>query len=323
MILFLYGKDTFRSREYMRKMIDKFKKDRDPDGYNVTVYDATKDQGPRILEEIGALPFLAEKRLVVIEHLLSSKQPALQKSLLEKIEEQTIPSSTILLLWESVDAIKGKDMKDLFERLKAEKYAQEFELLEGQKLEAWIAAEMEDRGGKMPHESIHFLVTHVGSDMWRLHTVIDQMLAYKDGQEITVKDLEEVVEKSVDDNIFSLVDAIVQKKQTLIFSLLEEQYRQGNDAGYIFAMVLRQFRILLEMKDVIERTGERNDAIIAKQLGIHPFVAKKSIPLVSKYTMADLTWVYEELLTLDRETKTGGGDQKTLLDIFIGRLCTR
>jgi hypothetical protein len=33
-------------------------------------------------------------------------------------------------------------------------------------------------------------------------TVIDQMLAFTKGEEITVKDLEQVVEKSVDDNIF-------------------------------------------------------------------------------------------------------------------------
>lgn len=323
MILFLYGKDTFRSREYMRKMIEKFKKDRDPQGMNVSHFDAQKDSGPRILEEIGALPFLAEKRLVVIENLLVSKQDELRDSLLKKIEELTIPPSTILLLWESIDTVKGKDVKELFDRLQKEKYAQAFDLLEGQKLEAWIAAEMEDRGGKMSHEAIHFLVTHVGNDMWRLHTVIDQMLAFTEGKEITVKHLEQVVEKSVDDNIFSLIDAIVQKRQQTIYQLLEEQYKQGNDAGYIFAMMLRQFRIMLEMKDVMERTGEKNDAVIAKQSGIHPFVAKKSIPLVNKYSIEELKWVYEELLKMDIETKTGGGDQKTLLDIFIGRLCSR
>ncbi len=321
MILFLYGKDTFRSRDHMRKMIEKFKKDRDPQGYNVTIFDATKDATPRILEEIGALPFLAEKRLVVIEQVLVAKQHDLRDALLKKIEEQTVPSSTVLLLWDSVDTVKGKDAKELFEKLKAEKYAKEFDLLDGQKLEAWISGEIQERGGDMSHDAIHFLVSHVGSDMWRLHTVIDQMLAYTKGEKITIQDLEEVVEKSIDDNIFSLIDAIVQKKQSAIFLLLDEQYRQGNDAGYIFAMMLRQFRILLEMKDSIERTGEKNDVVIAKQLGIHPFVAKKSIPLVSKYSMSELTWVYEALLTLDIQTKTGGGDQKTLLDIFIGRLC--
>lgn len=322
MILFLYGKDTFRSRDYMRKMIEKFKKDRDPQGYNVTVFDATKDQGSRMLEEIGAFPFLAEKRLVVIENLLQSKQADMQEALLKKIEEQTLPPSTILLLWESIDTVKGKDTKELFERLKAEKYAQEFDLLEGQKLEAWIAAELKDRGGKMSHDAIHFLVINAGSDMWRLHTVIDQMLAFKNGEEITIKDLEQIVEKSVDDNIFSLIDAIVQKRQQTIFSLLEEQYRQGNDAGYIFAMMLRQFRIMLELKDAIEKTNG-SEAVLAKELGIHPFVVKKSLPLVSKYSMDELKWVYEELLKLDIETKTGGGDQKVLLDLFIGRLCNR
>jgi DNA polymerase-3 subunit delta len=319
MILFVYGKDTFRSREYVRKMIEKFKNDRDPQGLNVSIFDATKDAGPRILEEIRTFPFLAEKRLVVIENILQAKQQVdLQKTLLKQIEEQTIPSTTVILIWDSGETIKEKIAKELFARLQVEKYAQEFTLLDGPKLEAWIAAEIQDRGGNMSHEAIHFLVMHVGSDMWRLHTVIDQMLAYKNGQEIAVKDLEQSVEMAVDENIFSLIDAIVQKKSAKIFALLEEQYRTGNDVGYIFAMLVRQFRIMLEMKDLLDRGGSSD---FAKELGLHPFVAKKTLPLVQSYSLDELTWVYEELLNMDIATKTGGGDQKVLLDLFIGRLC--
>lgn len=321
MILFLYGADTFRSRQHLNKMIEKFRKDRDPQGMNVVVVDATKDAQGRILEELGASPFLAEKRMVVIERLLSAKQPELQQTMLKKIEEQVLPASTIVVVWEEGNTFKTKDAKALFDRLQVEKYAQEFEEITGAKLQAWIAAEAQERGGKISHDAARYLVEHVGNDVWRLNSVIDQLIAFAEGRDIAVSDVEQFVDPATTDNIFALVDAIVQRNKKRIYPLLEAQYAEGNDAGYIFAMLVRQFRILLEIKDVMTRTGERNDALIAKQLGVHPFVAKKSMSLVQQYSMDELKHIYTELLDLDIGIKTGRGDQKTLLDIFIHRLC--
>jgi DNA polymerase III delta subunit len=59
---------------------------------------------------------------------------------------------------------------------------------------------------------------------------------------------------------------------------------------------------------------------MARSLDLHPFVVKKSLPLVRRYTMERLSSIYRELLEIDRETKTGAGDQSVLLDVFVGRV---
>ncbi len=79
MVIFLYGKDIFRSREHLKKMTAKFRADRDPQGYNVVRLDASAEsESSRIMNEMLASPFLAERRLAVIESLLSSKHKSLQ-----------------------------------------------------------------------------------------------------------------------------------------------------------------------------------------------------------------------------------------------------
>ena len=101
--------------------------------------------------------------------------------------------------------------------------------------------------------------------------------------------------------------------------MIREQYAKGEDAQFIFAMLIRQFRILLELRDLFDREDNLNSDVIAKQLGLHPFVVKKSLPFVKKYTLTELKRIYSSLLDMDIETKTGQGDQSVLLDVFVGR----
>lgn len=324
MILFLYGPDTFRSRDQLHKMMEKFRLERDPDGLNLVRLDATKETAGQILEQILALPFLAERRMVVVENLLESKHEELQEEMLRRIEEQRLSPANVLIFWEATDTFKKKNAKTLFGRLAEEKYAQKFDLLSGAKLEGWIAAEVKNRGGNIHHTAVGYIVDNIGSDMWQLNSLLDELVAFTahtDGpKEITRGEVELFLDKKGDDNIFNLVDAIVGKQSKKVFALLQEQYRLGAEVTYLFAMVLRQFRILLEMKDLLIREDRILSEVMAKRLGVHPFVVKKSLPLVNKYSFGELKNIYTNLLDLDKKIKTGQGDQQILFDAFVGKL---
>lgn len=319
MIIFIYGKDTYRSNQYLHKMMEKFHAERDPQGMNLLRLDCetTKEN---IMQQILTGPFLAEKRMIVLEGLLSSKQVSVQEALLVRIEEQTIPKDIILIISESIEKPKTKLGKTLFERLSKEQYVQYFEELNGIKLTGWILAEVKERGGNIDRMAADFLANTIGSDMWKLSGVLDQLVSYAPERNILVSDVSLFVEEKIDDNVFTLVDALVQKQTARVFKLIQDQYKAGNDAGYIFAMIVRQYRILLELRDVYDRGDDLQSAHLAKELGLHPFVIKKSIPFVKRYSKEELVNIHEQLLVLDASAKTGKGEQAYLLDMFIGKL---
>ncbi len=321
MIIFIYGSDTYRSRQYLKKMIDKFKVERDPSGYNVVVVDAetTKDGGA-ILQEILTIPFLAERKLIVIQNLLVSKLADLRTELLTRIEAKNLPESTVIVLWEGVEDVKTKEAKAFLARILEEKYKEHFKPLVGRDLVTWIEQEIHTRGGNIVPAALSYIAQHAAADMWYLTHLVDQLLAYANGTDITLAHVMEFVEEKVDDSIFNLVDAIVAKKPERVFKMIREQYRSGEDSGYIFAMLVRQFRILLELRDAIDRGEAVAGETLAKKMKIHPFVVKKTLPMASRYTMAELRRVYEALLDIDTKTKTGAGDQSLLLDIVVGKL---
>ncbi len=320
MIFFLYGEDTFRSRAKKRELLEGFKGKRDPTGMNVVLLDAQKDKEERIFEELVAAPFLAEKRMLVIENLLDNKKTKLQKSFLEILEAQKVPESTILILWEEGKIFKG-DAGKLFAVLSKEKYAQEFPALWGAELSKWIMNELTSRGALIDSPAIEFIVKNAGSDLWFIHSLVDQLIAYAGGEHITIDHVKIFLRESVDDNIFNLVDALVAKNSKKVFAMIQEQYHKGEDAQFIFAMIMRQFKILLQLSDMYARGMRERDDIVARQLGLHPFVVKKSLSLVQKYSLEQLKNIYRELLEIDIKTKTGQGDQSQMLDFFVGKLC--
>lgn len=320
MVLFLYGKDTFRSRDQMHRMIEKFKADRDPGGYNVTRIDAADERQPeRIMERMFAAPFLAERRMVVIESLLSSKHTVLHTSIIRRIEEKTLPDANALLFWEGVESVKGKEASALFDRLAQEKYAQKFDLLSGAKLSGWIGAEASNRAARISSEAVQYIATHTQGDSWQASTLLDALAAYRNGDEIRVEDAQLFLDERADDTIFSLVDAIVAGRLREAYAMVEAQHRLGKDASYIFAMLIRQYRIFLELRDMSDRSDAPSSDQMARALSLHPFVVKKSLPFVRQYPMNELRHLYRELLEVDVKIKTGQEKPGMLLDAFIAR----
>ena len=325
MLIFLHGPDTFRSRQQLKKMIEKFKADRDPQGYNVAVLDCAKEDGGKVMEQILSAPFMSEKRLVVLENFLSATGKGdLQEEILNRAQEKKIPESTNLIFWESDLKPKTNVAKKLFEILSKEKFSQQFDALTGFKLQAWIEAEFKTRGGKINQHALQYLTNNIGGDMWRLDSLIEQLIAYKgkEGNEVELADAQLFLDEKTDDSIFNLVDAIVGGQAKKAFEMIREQYRIGEDAQYVFAMLLRQFRILLEIRDLYEREDNLPSDVIAKKLGLHPFVVKKSLPFIKRYPMGELKTIYQSLLDFDVKTKTGQGGPELMLDVLVGKLAS-
>lgn len=315
MIMYVYGEDTFRSREYLRDAKEKFKKQRDPGGYNTVILNGKEAELSRIVAEMKTAPFLGEKRMVVVEDVLASSDEDLLTGLIEKIENKEIPESTILVFWQGEKIGKLKAAKKLHELLSKEKYSQSFELLKGIKLSAWIEQRIKERGGTAEKNAIDKLSATSG-DTWQAAAIIDQLIAYASGHTITTAEVEEFVEQKLDDNVFNLTDAVVAGDHKKALSLLEQQRRLGEEDLKLLGLIIWQFRTMLEIGDLLDREGNLTSDQIAKTLGIHPFVAKKNLAIVRQYSLARLESIYQQLLETDIKIKTGKGSQSLLLDLF-------
>lgn len=318
MIIYIYGEDTFRSRNYLTQQVERFKKERDPQNLNVVFLDGQKVDSSKLWNEITAMPFLAEKRMVIVQNIFSTKDTDVLESLTEGIKK--IPEKNIIVFYQNEPMGKSKLVQELQKMLSKEKWAKEFTALVGAQLSGWIKTEAEQRGGTINQSAVAYLAQNVGKDIWYADSLINQLIAYAEGKEISLADVQLFLEEKVDDNVFNMVDAIVVGNRKLAFKLIEEQRRLGEEDGLIFGMALRQFRILISMRDLFNRQENITSDTMAKMLDLHPFVVKKSLPFIKKYSLDKLKDIYNQLLEIDIKTKTGLADQSLLIDLFVGKL---
>ncbi|MFA6547961.1 MAG: DNA polymerase III subunit delta [Candidatus Magasanikbacteria bacterium] len=319
MIIYIHGADTFRSRQYLKEQVERFKQTRDPQGYNVVFVDGKKSEPGKVLSEVISTPFLSEKRLVVIENILSTSDKELLVELIRRIKDNKIPESNIIIFWQGEGLGKVKEIKELEGMLKKEKYAQEFSLLVGVQLTGFIASEIKKRGAKISTTAINYLAQNAGKDGWFLNSLLDQLCAFGGEKEIGVPEINLFLEEKVDDNVFNMVEAIVSGNKKQAYKLLTEQRRLGEDDFKLFGLIVWQFRILLQMRSLFEQQDNITSDIIAKELGLHPFVVKKNLSLVKKYNKQQMVKIYDQLLNMDFKAKTGQADLGLMLDLFIGK----
>jgi len=334
MIIFIHGSDQFRSRAYLREQISKFKVARDPQGYNVVLLNATQEEPGKILNEISSAPFLAPRRMIVVENILNSKDVELLGELIRIIQNNRIPESNIVVFWQGDESgekekkstkknAKTKpEIEELVSELKTlllkEKYNQEFLPLDISKIVSWLEKECVTRGGKISKQAAMFLVMNSSGDMWLLDSLLSQLVAYKQKEEIVLSDVQLFIEEKVDDNAFNMVEAVVSGNGKLAYKLLEEQKRIGEEDQKIFGLLVWQFRLLLQLRSLYDVSDRVTSDEAAKTLKIHPFVAKKNWAIIKKYPLTKLKDIYSKLLDIDIKSKTGQGDAGLLMDFFVG-----
>ena len=100
----------------------------------------------------------------------------------------------------------------------------------------------------------------------------------------------------------------------MLHRLLETQ-----DPRSIFPMVVRQFRLMLLARDIMDRSGSPADLIRDYNSGkpLLPFVAEKAFKQARHYSMAELKSAFHRLLEIDEALKTGRIKGDLALDMLV------
>lgn len=317
MVILLYGEDSFRSRQKLKQLKNRFK-EIDPSGINLSVIDGNNTDISEIKKQVTARPFLSKKRMVLIENLLTEGKSSLQKEAAEffKLFLKKESAEIIVIFWEK-DNLDQR--KALFKILSKTKTIQKFDLLQGYQLNSWIKREIQQKGGDIDQEAANKLAAYVGNNLWQMSNEIDKLLAFKNKKKITSPDIDILVKAKLDTNIFNLTDAIGQKNKKKALKLLHDQIESGQHALYLLTMVTYQFRNLLIVKSLLEQN--KDPYLVSKKSKIHPYVLQKTIPQTKNFSLDELKTIYQKLLDTDVALKTSDLEPVLALDILITSLC--
>lgn len=307
MIIFLYGKDTYRMREKLKEIIERYKKIH-KSGLNLKYF----DDFTNFEEGIRQTSMFKEKKLAVVTNIFAN--PDFKEKFYQS-KKDFLSSEDIILIYEEKEFNKNNS---LFKFLKKNAKSQEFKFLTGQGLKTWIKKEFDRYETKIDPGVLEKLIEYIGNDLWQMSNEIRKLASFRNNKIVKAEDIELLVRSRIETDIFKTIDAIADKNKKQALNLLHKHLEKGDSPLYLLSMINYQFRNLLIVKDLIEKQKPYN--IILKRSGLHPFVVKKSYYQSQKFTFQELKKIFQKIFETDLNIKTGQVQPEIALDLLIAEV---
>ncbi|MCC6639386.1 DNA polymerase III subunit delta [Candidatus Falkowbacteria bacterium] len=314
MLHFLYG-DEFRVKQQLQTIITSAKQKY---GADLLI---RKINGQEINEkELHATchgqDLFHKHAVVVISYLLDKAPSEKVTKVIESLIESKQPLPNEIIITHYGDLKKSK-LGSALSKIKTAAY---FEPMNESTLSALLLAHAKQNNALLPNTSAQLLISYCGSDAYVLLQELDKLMAYAHGATIDQTMIALLVPHENYDEIFSFLDAVATNKKALALKLLTKQIQKGEDEIKITYALTRQIRTLIHIKDLIASKGNLLADEIASLLGIHPYVAKKSLQISHSFTSAQLRHIYKYLQAIDRGIKNSYLDPQTLIETMIVKI---
>jgi DNA polymerase-3 subunit delta len=333
MFYVLHGEDEFSRSEVLAEMKAKMGDPAMAD-LNTTFLEGRKVTLAELMHTCDTVPFLADRRLVIVEGLLTRLQgrgkgkadkgtehPTWKKEYLEELIAylKRLPDTARLVFVEGESISPNHPVLKMALADKERGHAREFRLPTSGKLRRWITDRVEKKGGEIETSAAEELAAFVGSDLRLLDQEFDKLISYVDrARPITKADVHLLVSYVQQANVFEMVDALGRRDGEQALNLLHRLLEDGEHPLSLLGMIVRQFRIMIQVKDLAEHGVP--PAKIGAQLGLHSFVAEKGLRQSRNFSMEQLETIYRKLLETDLAIKTGRMDPVLALDMLMAGL---
>ncbi len=312
MLLFLYGKDTYRLKKKIEEIIAGYKK-ANKDSLSLVYFDCQENKNvfQEIKDGLSQESIFSEKKLFIVSNSFSNNN--FQEEFLEN-KEYFLGLEAIILFYERVDPLKNK----FFNFLKKNSKSQEFKFLSGKAFSDWILKTIKSYGGGIKADALREFVRRVGNDSWRANNEAKKLIAFCNKKTISLADVKNLTNPEVETNIFQTIEAIAKKDRAKAISLLEKHFQKGDSPLYILSMISYQFKVIITVKELLESHLPYNVAL--KKSGLSPFSFRKNYYLAQEFSLPDLKKIYQKIFEVDLKIKTSQLEPGEALSLFIIRI---
>ena len=186
-------------------------------------------------------------------------------------------------------------------------------------LKAWIRERAALNGVQIDESAVEVILTLAGANLFILTNEIDKLALYaNDTKRIDEQMAEKMVSRSLEQNIFSLVDKVVHRKIEEALRIYYDLLKQNEEPIKILSVITGQFRLIYQVKELARRGYGQQQ--IAGYLKIHPFRVKLAAGQAQLFADEELAAIISLLADADYQMKTGGMNKTMLIEMFLFRL---
>jgi DNA polymerase-3 subunit delta len=302
-IAILTGSNSFGLRAELQKLVRSFVEEHGD--MALERLDGEEAEFERIQEALQSLPFLASKKMVVLQSASANKQ------FVEKAENllQELPESTDLIIVEP----KLDKRSAYYKFLKKQKGYTEFNELDEHGLARWLTGLAKEKGSALSTSDASYLISRVGSNQQTLASELEKLSLYTD--KIDRATIDELTAATPQSTIFQLLEAAFAGNTKRALELYAEQRALKVEPQQIIAMLTWQLHVLALLKTAQNKTPDE----IARDAKISPYVVRKSASVARSLSLAQTKRLVGDLLIIDERLKS---ESLNADDILLNYLTT-
>lgn len=315
----LYGEEAYLRNYYKNALKNALVTE--GDNLNYSYYEGTSTDPDEVAGMILTMPFMAEKRVVIVENSgwlaptkgqddSGEKSSGKTQRLLDAMKE--ISEDVVFIMVEE----KADKRSKLFKTISDKGICEEFAIREEGALVSWLQKIAASYGKNMDASTAHYLIGEAGSDMMLLENEIMKLISWAlDKNNITIADVDTVCTHQVTGKIFDMISAIANHQQKQALDLYYDLITLRESPFAILSLLTRQYTQMLTVKDCMNRNMP--DKMIESKMGLQSWVIKRLKEVSKKMRFSEIKACLEACAQADEDIKTGNLTDSMSVELLI------
>ncbi|MCQ2008462.1 DNA polymerase III subunit delta [Sporolactobacillus sp. STSJ-5] len=323
-VYLLFGTQDFLI-QLMKSNITKEALNDEERDFNYSRYDMTEVPLEHAVEDAETIPFFGEKKVVIMDNayfLTGERTKTKMEQKIDRLEQymEHPAESTVLMVIAPYEKLDRR--KKIVKKLEKTAVVYELSHLTDTTLFAIlenVAAQHGARYTKAGHEQ---LMAAIGPHLGQLANEVGKCALYCGADRpIDAQVVEEIGSKSLETNVFLLVNQVMHRKTAEALQLLHELVRMKEEPLKLLALLERQFRIVYQA-GYYQKAGYTQNNIAGK-IGVHPYAVKLALEQTRLFDALVLQHALEKCSETDFKIKTGQADKVLALELLIVDISTK
>ena len=287
-IYLLYGEEKYD----LNSKVEKIKKEFSNLEVGVNLFYVNLENLDELENITQSVTFFGSEKLIIIK----DTKLKFNVDLLKDID----PDIKVIIIEDSVDK-RTSEYKTLSKIAEVNEYKHPDE----KQMITYISDILKKYGKKISYEDASYMQSVCGEDKSNIINELQKLVIYADDTDIIDKKMiDKICSKTLSAKIFDVLDDIIGRKKKQAISQLDNLLKQKESIIKIYIMLYKQYKQLYQIK-LLKKKGEKD---IAGILGLHPFVVKKLLYSVDKYSEEELKNIIYAFDDYDYKTKNGDID---------------
>ncbi len=313
-----YGEEDYIKDTYIEK-IKSIVLENDMLGINFTQFDEVPSKN-ELSEAVEAAPMMCEYKIVLLNEI-NVVSTSVKKDFKEALNDilDNIPEYTVVIIKEKERDSK-KISKPMLKLVQKNGVDVECARIEMEDMMVFINRQFSKNQKRIRREDLKYLISICEPSVNSVLREVEVICAYlNDREEVTREVIDLLVKKTIEDRVFQLSDAIINKDKKTAYDILTDLklLKQQHPAGQIFSLVCEHF---VNMYVVICNNNARIPSEVTVsdlKLNGRAFLINKYLRQQGKLSLDKIQEIIILLEELDRKIKVGLTDPYYAIEQII------